>query len=119
VIAVFVAYVIVAIVAAAANLYGASADLRRADWIIANMDRLGVSLDRLPLLGGLKVAGAVGLLVGIGVPLVGVAAGIGLVLFFVGAIVTVIGVRWYAHLPYPATFLLLAVAALALRVASL
>jgi hypothetical protein len=116
---VFVAYVTAAVVVAAVNLYGASADLQRADWIVANMDRLGVSLDRLPLLGGLKAAGAVGLLVGIGIPAVGVAAGIGLVLFFVGAIVTVIGVRWYAHLPYPATFLLLAVVALGLRVASL
>ena len=41
---------------------------------------------RLPLLGLLKGACGVGLLVAIGVPLIGTAAAIGVVLLFVGAV---------------------------------
>ena len=66
-------------------------------------------------LGALKAAGALGLLVGIGVPLTGVAAATGLVLFFVGAIAVVIRAGWYSHLAWPSTYLLLAVGSLALR----
>lgn len=68
-------------------------------------------------LGVAKAAGAVGLLVGIAVPTIGVAAAVGLVLYFVGAIVTVLRARWPAHLPYPTAFLALAVGALVLRLA--
>jgi DoxX-like family len=57
-------------------------------------------------------------LVGIGVPLIGIAAAVGLVLFFVGAIVTHLRARNYSF-GLAMVFLVLAVAALALRVASL
>jgi DNA-binding transcriptional ArsR family regulator len=60
-------------------------------------------------------AGALGVMIGIGVPLLGVAAATGLVLFFVVAIVVVTRARWYSHLPWPATYLFLAVASLALQ----
>jgi hypothetical protein len=70
-------------------------------------------------LGALKAAGALGLLVGIAIPLIGVAASAGLVLFFVGAIFSAMRARWYAHIPYPATFLLLAVGSLFTRLATL
>jgi hypothetical protein len=39
--------------------------------------------------------------------------------FFVGAIVTAMRARWYAHISYPAIFLGLAVASLVLRLGSL
>ena len=81
------------------------------------MSRLSVPLEWLPTLGGLKVAGALGLLVGIAVPGLGVAAAAGLILFFAGAVVTVVRARWYAHV-YPEVYLLLAAASLTLRVAS-
>ena len=72
----------------------------------------------LNTLGALKTAGALGLLLGlIGVPLVGTAAAIGLVLFFVGAIITHLRARDYSIGPAIA-FLLLAVAALVLGLAS-
>ena len=61
---------------------------------------------------------ALGLLVGIRVPLIGIAAAVGLVLFFVGAIITHLRARDYSF-GLAAVFLLLAVAALVLRVASL
>jgi hypothetical protein len=66
----------------------------------------------------LKAAGALGLVAGIAVPSVGIAAATGLVLYFVGAIVTVGRAGWYEHLPYPTAFLLLSVTALVLRLAT-
>jgi DoxX-like family len=111
----FAAYIIVTILAAAANLYAASNDFRRVEWVFDAMIRLGVPHSQLSVLGVLKVAGAVGLLVGIGVPAIGVAAAVGLALFFVGAVVTAVRARWYAHLPFPAVWLLLAVGSLVLR----
>lgn len=112
------AYVIVTVVAAVVTAYAATVDFVGVDWVLANMARLGVPEAWLLPLGALKAAGALGLVVGIGVPAIGVAAAVGLVLFFVGAIATVVRARWYAHW-YPAMFLLLAAGTLALRVASL
>jgi hypothetical protein len=113
----FAAYVVVTLLAAAANGYAAYVDVTRAGWVLDNMSRLGVPHPWLPKLGALKAAGALGLLVGFAVPAIGVAAATGLVLYFVGAVVTVLRARWYAHL-YAAVWLLLAVGSLALRIAT-
>lgn len=113
----FKLYVVITVLTAAANLYAASNDFRRVDWILASMDRLRLPYSQLPLLGALKAAGALGLLAGLLLPMVGIAAAAGLVLFFVAAIVFALRVRWYSHLPFPTIWLLFAVAALALRVA--
>jgi DoxX-like family len=114
----FTAYVIVTVLAAAANTYAAINDFMRAEMVLASMDRLGVPESQLLPLGSLKAAGAAGLLVGVGVPLIGVAAAVGLVLFFVGAIVTAIRAQWYTHIPQPAIFLMLAAGSLVLGLAS-
>ena len=109
----FVAYVLVTAVAAAVNTYAATNDFIRPKWLLANMTKLGVPESWMTKLGLLKAAGAVGLLVGIGVPLVGTAAAIGLILFFVVAIFT----HLRAHdrsFGLAVGFLLLAVASLAL-----
>ena len=113
----FTAYVVVTVLAAGANIYAAINDFTRAEWVLANMTKLCLSYAWLFALGALKAAGALGLLVGIGIPPIGVAAAAGLVLFFVGAILTAMRARWYAHIPYPAAWLLLAVGALWLRLA--
>jgi hypothetical protein len=65
----------------------------------------------------LKVAEAVGLLVGIGVPPIGVAAAIGLILFFIAAITTHLRARDYSF-GLVGVFRLLAGAALVLRLAT-
>jgi len=49
---------------------------------------IGVPLKYFPLLAACEFAGALGLVLGIWWPPLGVAAGIGLVLYFVGAIVS-------------------------------
>jgi hypothetical protein len=115
----FTGYVVVAILTAAVNGWAATTDFTRAQSARDNAVRVGVPLSWLLPLGGLKAAGAVGLLVGIAVPVIGAAAAVGLVLFFVCAVFAHLRVRWYATLAFPGTFLLLAVAALVLRLASM
>ncbi len=66
------------------------------------------------MLGILKAAGAIGLPVGIAVPQIGIAAAVGLVLFFVAAIITHLRAHDYSF-GLAVVFLLLAVAALVLR----
>ena len=105
----------VMILAAAANTYAATNDFTRPAWIIANMKRLGIEERWLPTLGILKGMGALGLLVGIAIQWIGVAAATGLVLFFVGAMVSAARVHWYAHMPFPLAWLALAAGALVLQ----
>jgi hypothetical protein len=112
------AYAAVTVTAAAIYAYTAWIDFTRAPWILDNMTLYGVPHSWLFLLGVLKAAGALGLLVGLAVPLIGVAAAIGLVTYFAGAVVTVLRARCYAHLPFPVLFLLPAAGSLALWLAS-
>jgi hypothetical protein len=114
----FIGYVAIAVVAAAMNVWAASLDFRTAESAVANAAKVEVPPSWLLPLGALKVAGAVGLIAGIAVPLIGAAAAIGLVLFFVCAIFAHLRVSWYSALPFPLAFLLLAVVALILRLAS-
>ena len=113
----FTAYVIVTVLAAAANIFSATRDFVRYKQVSIAMAKAGVPESWMIMLGILKAAGALGLLVGIGVPLIGTAAAVGLILFFVGAIITHLRGRDYSLGP-AIVFLLLAVAALALRLAS-
>ncbi len=103
------AYLIVIILAAAANIYAGLCDFTRPKWLLDNMKKLKVEQRWLPTLGILKLFGGLGLLAGIAVPKIGVAAAAGLVLYFVAAIVTVLRAHWYANLPFPLTWLALAI----------
>lgn len=114
----FTAYLVVGMLTAAANGTFATLDFVRSEFVLQNMARLGVNPSWLYPLGFLKMAGAVGLLIGIAVPPLGVAAAIGLVLFFIGAIVTHIRAHDYSSIPFPGGLLLLAVASLVFRVGS-
>jgi DoxX-like family len=110
----FTAYVIVAVMAITANAVIAAADFTRAGFVLANSAKVGVPESWLTPLGVLKAAGAGGLLLGlVGVPLIGEAAAIGLILFFVGAVITHLRAREYS-LGFPLMYLLLAMAALVL-----
>ncbi|OLC27746.1 MAG: hypothetical protein DME69_01930 [Verrucomicrobia bacterium] len=113
----FTAYIVVTLLAAAANIFSATLDFIRFKPILINMARVGVSESWITTLGTLKAAGALGLLVGIAMPLIGVAAAGGLVLFFVGAIVTHLRARDYSF-GLAVVFLMLSVTALVLRLAA-
>jgi hypothetical protein len=79
-------------------------------------ETVGVPLKYFPLLAVCEFAGALGLLAGIWWPTLGVAAAIGLVLYFVGAIVSHLRVGDIKGVG-PAVFMLvLAAGALAVRV---
>lgn len=109
-----IVHVGVTVVAIIANAFIAAADVARARFVLNNSASVGVPLSWLTPLGLLKAAGAVGLLLGLlGVPLVGTAAAIGLVLFYVGAVLTHLraGDR-SAAIGFPAFFLLLATGSL-------
>jgi len=113
----FTAFVIVIVAAAAADTFAVIVDFLRPQWALDNMTKWGGSHSWLFTLGALKAVGALGLLVGIRATLIGVAAAIGLILFFVGAVAAVIPANCYSHLPWPATYLLLTIGSLALRLA--
>jgi hypothetical protein len=110
-------FIVVTLLAAAANIFSATLDFIRYKQVLINMAKAGVSESWITVLGILKAAGAMGLLVGIGVPLIGTAAAIGLIVFFVGAIITHLRARDYS-LGLAVVFLLLAVAAVVLRLAA-
>jgi DoxX-like family len=116
----FIAYVVVAVLDAAALTFIALNDYMHAGWVIAFMRRVRVPESWLIPLATLHIAGALGLLVGISVPSIGIAAAVGLVVLFTGAIATHIRAHADAvSYAFPGTFLLLAVGSLVLRIASL
>jgi DoxX-like family len=112
----YLAYLIVTAATIAANAVAAIADFARAKQVLANAAELGIPESWIPRLGALKAAGAAGLLLGLlGARFGGVAAGIGLVLFFIGAIAAhVRAPRAYHNMAFPASFLVLAIASLIL-----
>lgn len=96
----------------------AVADLVPAKFVLANSAEVGVPRSWLPALAAAKLAGAAGLIVGLlGLRALGIAAAVGLVLFFVGAVITHLRARVLYNIAFPGAFLCLSAAALALMVA--
>ena len=111
----FLTYLIVTVLTAGANKFSATLDFIHYKQVSINMAKVGVPESWMTLLGILKGAAAFGLLVGFGVPLIGAAAALGLVCFFVAALITHLRARDYSF-GLAVIFLVLAFAALALRV---
>jgi len=108
------AHVVVTIVAAVFVGFSAVSVFLRAKWVVEPLADYGVPRSWWPWLGTAKAAGAVGLLVGLWVPVLGILAGIGLVLYFAGAMITVVRAKSYSHIPFPLMYVAPVVAALAL-----
>src|SRR5437016_8352870 len=107
----FAAYIAVTLLASAAFGYAAYSSVTGAEFVKAAADKTRVPQSWTIPLGALLAAGALGLLVGFAVPLLGTLAAVGLVLYFLGAL----GAHLRAHnyqLGPPAVFLCVAVAAL-------
>ncbi|MGV0874125.1 DoxX family protein [Mycolicibacterium sp. XJ879] len=112
------AYVIVTAVTAVVNVAAAVADFARAQFVLDNAAAVHLSDRSITPLGVLKAAGAAGLIVGLaGVPVIGLAAAVGLVLFFIGAVAIHVRYRVFHNIAYPTIFLALAVATLVLDLA--
>ncbi len=113
----FLAYVIVGVLLALVLSASATFTFARNPAITATMGKVGVPDSWLPRLASLKAAGAVGLLVGLAVPFIGAAAAVGVVLFFIGAVVVHVRAKDKEFAP-AVVLMLLAAAALVLRLIS-
>ncbi|MFD8971733.1 MULTISPECIES: DoxX family protein [unclassified Streptomyces] len=113
----FIGYAVVAALLAFALSASAFLTFTRNPQVTGNMTKLGVPESWLPWLATAKAAGAIGLLAGLAVPLLGVAAAIGVTLYMAGGVITHLRAKDYEIAPVT-VLTLLAVAALVLRIAS-
>ena len=115
----FVATVIVSVILALALALSAAMKLRRQPQIVESIHGvIGVPLDRFWVLAGLELAASAGLLIGLWLAPLGIAAAIGSVAYFVGAIIAHLRVGDTKGAANPAIPLALSIAALVLRALS-
>lgn len=112
------AHVIVTVLAATMVGFSAGCNFFRASWVVEPLTAYGVPRSWWSWLGATKAAGAVGLLAGLAVPLLGILAGIGLVLYFTGAVITVMRAGWHSHVTAPLVFVAPVVGSLVLGFAA-
>ncbi|MEU8624946.1 DoxX family protein [Streptomyces sp. NPDC048669] len=112
------AYAIVGIVLALIVLFSAYAKLTRDQKLVDGLTGLGVPLRMFPALAACEIAGAVGLVIGIWWAPLGIAAAVGLVLYFVGAVGAHLRKSDFKGTPNAAVLLLASAAGLVLRVLS-
>lgn len=111
----FIATLIVSIFLAVALTVSAVGKLTKMPAVIESMNTVGVPAHRIPTLALLEIAGAIGLVIGLFWWPIGVAAAIGVILYFVGAVIAHLRVKDVAGVG-PAAFLaVLSIAALVLR----
>ncbi|MFK8844222.1 DoxX family protein [Streptomyces sp. Ac-502] len=108
------AHLTTTLLAAAMAGFSATVSLLNTTWAERSLTDYGVPRSWWTWLGVAKAAGAAGLLVGLFLPVVGVMAGIGLALYFAGAVITLIRAHRYAHIPAPLIFAAPVIGALAL-----
>jgi hypothetical protein len=106
-----VTYLVITILAAIANGYAASLNFVGAESVKVAANHVQVSAKWMVPFGILLASGALGLLIGLAVPVLGTAAATGLVLYFICALSAHLRVR-DRHVGAAVSFLALAVAAL-------
>jgi hypothetical protein len=99
------AYIVVTVLGAAMVAFSASCVFLHAKWVVQPLTDYGVPRSWWPWLGAAKTAGAAGLLGGLFVPIIGVIAALAVVLYFVGAVITVVRARWYSHITFPLLYM--------------
>ncbi|MFE4259702.1 DoxX family protein [Streptomyces sp. NPDC056883] len=113
----FIAYAVVAALLALTLAASATLTFQRNPAITESMGKVGVPDSWLPRLATLKAAGAIGLVAGLWLTPLGIAAAIGVTLYFLGAILAHLRAKDYDFAP-AAVLALVAVAALVLRAAA-
>lgn len=114
------AYLVITVVFAAMAAFSGLGKIRRDPRIVHVIHEvIGVPMKYFSLLAACEIAGAVGLVLGIWWPSLGVAAGIGLVLYFVVAIVFHLRIGDVKGVGPAAFMLALAAGALATRILTL
>lgn len=115
----FIAYAVIGVLLALALVGSAAAKLTRNKQVVRNLTAAGVPLRLFPFLAACEIAGAAGLLVGLWYGPLGIAAAIGVVLYFLGAVGAHVRARDFKGIPNALVILVVAVVTLALRAASL
>lgn len=113
----FTAYVVVTVLGAVLVGFSAGSVFAHASWVVGPLADYGVPRSWWPWLGTAKSAGAAGLVVGLFVPVIGILAAAGLVLYFTGAVITVTHARSYSHIPFPLIYVAPVIGSLALLLA--
>jgi uncharacterized membrane protein YphA (DoxX/SURF4 family) len=113
----FIATVVVSALLAAVLLISARGKLVRDPVQMKTMKHVGFPEDRLWLLAATEAAGAVGLVIGLAWWPLGIAAAIGVILYFIGATSVHLRVRDW-QVTAPVVLLAAGIAALALRALS-
>ena len=113
-----IAYGVVAVLLAGLLLASAASKLARPKSVVEFYTGVGVPLGMLPFLAGCEIAGAAGLVAGLWYPPLGIAAAIGLMLYFLGAIGAHLRKSDFKGVPSPGLMLVAAGAALVLGVNS-
>jgi uncharacterized membrane protein YphA (DoxX/SURF4 family) len=112
----FIALIIVTVLLAAMLAMSASMKLRKHEQVVAVIGgTVGVPARAFPVLAGLELAGAAGILIGLWAQPLGIAAAVGLVLYFIGALTGHLRVGDTKNLTMPLTPLVLSIAVLALQ----
>ena len=115
----FIAYVVLVVLFSFVLVFTGRSKLVREKEVTKIMTRLGVPLSWFPVLAALEFAGVVGLLAGIVYRPLGIAAGVGLVLYFIGAVISHLRVRDVEGAPVPTVLVLVSAAPLVLGLATL
>ncbi len=111
----FTICLVVSVLLALMTSLSAILKLTRHPRILASREAVGFPEAWLPRLAGVELLGAAGVAIGLAVPVLGIAAGIGLVVYFVAAIGSHVRAGDRAGVGSPVPFLVLAVAAVVLR----
>jgi hypothetical protein len=114
----FIAYIVLAILLSFVLVVSGRAKLVKDEEVTQTMTRLGVPLSWFPVLALLEFAGALGLMAGILYRPLGIAAGIGVVLYFVGAVISHLRAKDVKGMPVPVVLTLLSAAPLLLGFAT-
>lgn len=109
---------VVTVVLAGLLAWSAVRKLSHDESVVRSYARVGVPEDKLNYLAVVLLAGAAGLLAGLVWAPVGVAAAIGVICYFAGAMIFHIRARDAKNLPTPALLAVLGAATLVLRLAA-
>jgi DoxX-like family len=116
----FVALIIATILLAAMAIGSAAKKLQKDEQVRAIIgDTVGVPERHFATLAALELAAAAGILLGLWLEPLGIAAAIGLILYFTGAVIAHLRVGDTKHLAMPLPPLALAIAVLVLRIVTL
>lgn len=113
----FIATVIVSVLLAVALTFSAIGKLTKNPSVVPMLEHVGVPAEKIPWLAYAELLGAVGLLVGLYIWPIGVAAAVGVILYFVGAVAAHVRIKDKDFAP-AAGLAVFAVVALVLRVLS-